>query len=242
MGSYSQWWREIFSLFLNSSCLVFSLESWTIWMGLVNVVSRRNFIWPKFSSISLLFSFLIGDNWQPCFVWNYGNQRLEEGGVIISELKRCGCLHSPPSPKKNFPSLERSQETGRLKKWFFNWFLPLLYASKHKNNLHASPLQGQDPRGSRYPSPRNPVSRASGSLGRISAALLSEHCPFGAPRLTWVRSSVNIPGPQEGSLGLRGMKARVETPAWGRGVSRWQMHVSRLQRRILHHLFLFSHC
>lgn len=100
LGSYSQWRREIFSLFLNSPCLVFSLESWTIWIGLVNDLSRRNFIWPKFSSISLLFSFLIGDNWQPCFVWNYGNQRLEEGGVVISELKRCVCLHSPRKKKK----------------------------------------------------------------------------------------------------------------------------------------------
>ena len=125
----------------------------------------------------------------------------------------CVFTPHPPQKKKKFPSLERSQQTGRLKKWFFNWFLLLLCASKHKNNLHASPLQGQDPRGSRYPSPWNPVSRASGSLGRISAAFLSKYCPFGAP-------------PAHVSPGIR------EHPGTPRGISR----VSERMKRGLRHL------
>lgn len=210
-------------------CLPF--ESWTIWMGLVSVLGRRDCIWPKFSSARLLFSPQMRDNWQPCFVWNYGNHRLEERGVIISELKRCGCLRFPPKlpitgkEPVNWKGAEdrgtRQEHKYSAKETARKWFSMDCYLLPKRPKIKTTSKQflRLRQRGSRYTSRWTVDSRwvksssksrldKGNTVGVITQRTLSLSA---LPSLSWVRVSMNIPRPQEGSLAgnQTGRKAKV---------------------------------
>lgn len=146
----------------------------------------------------------------------------------------------PAPPQKKIPITGKEPANwlaGQLKrptKVIFNWFLPPPYASQNnKNNLHASPFEGQDREEADTQAPEtwlpsgwNPVSRAGRSLERLLVAFLSGHGPF---RLTLAHVSPGDPwtcrDPKRDLSGAqRGWKVeKGDARVGGRRSSRWQI-------------------